>query len=306
MSTSFLIDGAGSFSHLLKQATSSDKPAFTGVWCVIELQPDIFVPQWFNIGIAVQSAGERLHFKILDEFKKFDCVYGDYLPQSALRELRSYAESAMREAVHSKTSLSEIQFETPNLRLSVPHYTSGDDREVTVERLFDEVVVMTPSVKKKESGFISIDTNTARKMVNEKLKEIAKLDYERIVLPDTTGVLYRDGDSKHYLDLNLRTKNACGSVVSAVYKSIQHIEFNLLKSSRDLTTYRRLNKMDSDIGLFLLIPDSHKMDSKEFKQVDDLICEQSWKLERDGFRVVSGDTENVLAQEIYEWALPDL
>ncbi len=305
MSTSLFTDENGSFAHLFKQAVSLGSPAFAGAWSVIELQPDIFVPQWFNVGVVVQSANDRLHFKILDEFKKFDCVYGEQLPQSALRELMVFAEAALRQAAKDKIPLINVDFATANLRLSAPQFTSGEDREVTVERLFEEIVVMIPRAKEKESEFVSIDTVTARKMVNEKLKEIAKLDYERIVLPNSTGMLYEDGDTKHYLDFNLRTSRACGSVVSAVYKTIQHVEYNLLKSSRDLTTYARLKNL-SDIGLFLLLPDPQKMEPKEFKHVDELIAEQSWKLERDGFRVVSGDAEEMLAREIYDWAVPSL
>lgn len=305
MSTSIPDNGNNPFAHLRSQAILIDKPAFTGSWSVVEMQPDIFVPQWFGVGVVVQSFNDRLHFKLLDEFKKFECVYGGRFPQRSIRELMAYTEEALRQAVQQGIPLTEVQFETPNLRLSPSSFTSGEDREVTVERLFDEVVVMAPHAKPKGYEFESIDTNKARELVNEELKKIARLDYDKIVLQNTSGIIVDDRGTKHYLDFNLRTRSACGSVVSAVYKSSQSIEINLLKSSRDLTTYARLNKLD-DIGLFLLMPETQQIEPKVFKHIDEMINEQIWKLERDGFRVVGLDAEAGLAKEIYDWALPSI
>ncbi len=299
-----------SADHLLNlrsQATTVNTSAFKGSWCSIEIQPDIFSPQKFIIGVAVQPENSRLHFKLLDEFKKFECVYGDRFSQSTIRELFNYAESTLRMAAQNKRPLSEIDFDTEHLSISVPKYTSGADSEVTVERLFSEIVSMAPHKQKKGREFESIDTNKVRYLVNEELKRIAHLDFEKIVLPDTSGMLYEDvsTNSRHYLDFNLLTKSACGSVVSAVYKTATTIEINLLRTTRDLTTYSRIKKIN-DTGVFLLLPNKELLEPKEYKHIDDLIGEQSWKLERDGIRVVSLDSHVALAKEVYDWALPSI
>lgn len=293
------------FSHLLTLATKVPAPSFSGAWCVVELQPDVFVPQWFTVGVVVQSPGDRLHFKLLDEFKKFECVYGDMLPQRLLRELMAYAEEALRHAVQNQVAITNVMFDTAALRLSAPMYTSGDDRENTVERLFSEVVAMAPRTVRKGREFTSIDTPHARALVNTELKRIAGLDYEKIVVDgaNTTGILFDDEGVKRYLDFNLRTAKACGGVVSAVYKSPISVELNLLKCSRDLTTYSRLKNID-EIGLFMLLPDEQSMEPKEYKHIEDQISEQEWKLERDGFKVVSLTSHERLAHEIYDWAKP--
>lgn len=295
------------FDHLLKQARKSPEPAFQGAWSIIELQPDVFVPQWFSIGVVVQSQGDRLHFKLLEEFKKFECIYGDRFPLRMIRELMTYAEEALRLAVQGKISIPDVTFETSALRLSSPMYTSGDDRELTVERLFTELVVMAPHSQHKGRDFTSMDNSKVRALVNAELKRIASLDYEKIVIDgaSTTGMLFDDQGVKRYLDFNLRTAGACGSVVSAVYKSPISIELNLLKSSRDLTTYSRLKNL-KDIGLFMMLPNEQSMEPKEYQHIGDLINDQEWKLARDGFRVVSFASETALAEEIYEWAKPTI
>ena len=291
--------------HLSRIATATPKPSFSGAWTTVELQPDAFVPQRFTIGIVVQSPGDRLHFKLLDDFKKFECLYHEQFPQKSVRELMAYAYEALKKAAQAKTAIPEIRFDTHCLTLAAPSYTSGDDREATVERLYAEVVVMAPSGKRKAAEFEFIDTPAARLMVNRKLKEIAKMDFERIVPSEGQGLLLDFEGEKHFLDLNILTAGACGSVTSAAYKSAQTVEINLLKSSRDLTTYSRVKKMDN-IGLFLLLPQADLMEPKEFKKIEETIEEHEWKLERDGFRVVSHASADDLAQDIYDWALPSI
>lgn len=297
--------GSAGTDHLTRLAVATPKPAFSGAWTTVELQPDVFVPQRFTVGVVVQTPGDRLHFKLLDDFKKFECLYHDQFPQKSARELLAYAEAALRQVVKSKTTIPEIAFDTHCLTLASPSFTSGDDLETTVERLFSEVVVMAPTAKRKSTEFESIDTPHARALVNAELKKIAGMSFEKIVTPDNQGILLDYEGVKHFLDLNLLTAKACGSVTSAVYKTAQSVEINLLKSSRDLTTYSRVRKMDS-IGLFLLMPDSTSMEPKEFKRIEEVIDEHEWKLERDGFRVTSMASASELAREIFEWVTPSM
>lgn len=297
---------SGDFSHLRDLATKLPEPEFSGAWSTVELQPDVFVPQRYTVGVVVQTLGQRLHFKLLDNFKKFECIYGDQFPQKSIREILAYAEETLRKSVQAKTSIPEIVFETSALSLSAPKYTSGGDREATVERLFSEVVALAiDTSKKKGSEFISIDTPQARRLVNEELKRIAQMDYESIVNENDQGVLLEENGVKHFLDLNLLTGKACGSVISTVYRSHQAVELNLLKSSRDLTTYSRIRKVNH-IGLFLLTPDADATDSRDMKRIEAIIEEHEWKLEQDGFRVVSYASPADLAKEVYDWAKPTL
>lgn len=291
--------------HLMSVATTTPSPAFTGVWSTVELQPDIFVPQRFTVGVIVQRPGERLHFKLLDDIKKFDCIYQHRFPQRSLRELLAFAERTLRAAVKDVTPVAEIAFQTNSLFVTPHQFTSGDEIEATVERLYAELLVMAASPQKNTRVFESIDTLQARSLVNRELKRIAQMDYERIVAPSENGIFIDDKGVNHFLDLNLQTQIGCGSVISAVYKTTQTIELNLLKSSRDLTTYARIKKIES-VGLFILLPDSDLLDAKDRSRIDATLREHEWKLERDGFRVVSFDTAARLAEEIYEWAKPSL
>jgi hypothetical protein len=58
--------------------------------------------------------------------------------------------------------------------------SSGVNR---LERLYDELVVMAPSAKKKANEFESIDTPRARHLVNIEIKKIVGIDFEKFVYP---------------------------------------------------------------------------------------------------------------------------
>ncbi|RQS32013.1 MULTISPECIES: hypothetical protein [unclassified Burkholderia] len=307
MNLTSIFGDSGNAEQLLGLAQEVPMSGFSGVWSTVELQPDIFAPQSFSVGIVVQPEGQRLHFKLLDDFKKFECVYGERFPQRSIREVMAYAEEALRFAAQDRKPISTVALDSDVLRLSAPTFTSGEDCEATIERLFADVIVMAPHAKRQGRGFVSIDTPHARTLVNQELKRIAQMDFEKIVVAgaSATGMLVEDKGTKHHLDFNLRTASACGSVVSAVYKSPVSVELNLLKSSRDLTTYSRIRSLQNT-GLFLLLPDEQLLEAKEYKHIVDVIDEQAWKLERDGFRVVSLSSEAQLAQEIYDWALPTI
>jgi hypothetical protein len=294
------------YSTLLRSAKATPKPDFSGWWSYIEFQPDIFSPQRFPIGVVVQADDERLHFKILDDFKKFDCVYPTGFSHSSAKALMAYAYEVLQSAIKSKSPLNQVLFDSHVLSLSRPAHTSGGDREATVERLFSDVVAMVPSTAKKARDFETIDTMVARRLVNEKLKEIAGMDFERFVMVEHIGLLIQgDGNDRHHLDVNLMTPKSCGTVASAVYKSQQSVELNLFKAGLDLKTCRKVKNLES-AGLFLLTPDPTSMEPREFRRIEETIGEHEWKLERDGFIFVSMQEPAELAREIYDWAKPTL
>ncbi|SFR57404.1 hypothetical protein SAMN05216203_1493 [Marinobacter daqiaonensis] len=294
-------------NSLISSGTQTQRDGFEGIWYSIEIQPDVFVPQWFNVGVAVQNVSGKLEFQILDYFKKFECIYGKKFNRNSFFEIRSHAQEILRNAERDRIPLNCIHFETTALRISEQGYTSGMDITSTTNRLFREIVALEKNESDSKSNFESIDTSKARKLVSKELKRIANMDYEKIVNKENTkrGFEIEYNEEKHFLDVELLTRKACGNIVSAVYKSPQTIELNLLKSSRDLTTFSKIRGIN-DIGLFLLLPHEGTMSEKEFRSIDQLLKEQEWKLERDGFRVVSLPSEQDLAKEIYDWARPSI
>jgi hypothetical protein len=55
-----------------------------------------------------------------------------------------------------------------------------------------------------------------------------------------------------------------------------------------------------------MLPERSQLEQSEWDRIENVVGEHSWKLEQDGFRVVSYDSPDGLAKEIYDWAKPTL
>lgn len=300
MNSIFLSDDSDPFAHLRSHLTPIPAADFDGVWSRIELQPNPFSPQRFTIGIVVGHANGAFTYRLISDASKFECVYGKQI-SALLKPIIDSAEHALQRLSRDNHSLMEIEFESTSLSISAPWATSGKSPEQALARLFADVVVMEPTNEKRLRDFISMDTEQVRQLVHHELKRIAGIRYEKIVVEPKHLITADDGSGQHVLEFNLRPAKGAGSVLSAVYKTPDTVELNLLRSSRDLATYARIRKVD-DLALFIMTAKQEQYAQPDFSRMKNLIDEQSWRLERQGFRVVSFDEPLPIAQSIIEWA----
>lgn len=301
MSNLFISNGPDPYSHLRSKLSNVPAPEFEGFWATVELQPDVFVPQRFTIGVVVGAPTGGFTFRLLSDASKFDCVYGKNAATS-LKYLIDSAEYTLAHLARENSVLEAIAFDSAHLSISELWATSGKSQEQIVTRLFPDVVAMEPSTEKRSRDFVSMDTEQVRRIVCHELKKIAGIRYERIVVEPKHIIPADDGSGQHALDFNLRPAKGAGSILSAVYKTPDTVELNLLRSSRDLATYGKIRKVD-DLALFIMTAKRNQfVAGAEYTRLSDLIDEQTWRLERQGFRVVSFDEPLPIAQSILEWA----
>lgn len=293
-------DSSDPFSHLRSKLSEVPAADFEGVWATVELQPDMFAPQRFTIGVIVGYPEGGLTFRLLSDASKFDCVYGRKAA-ALLRPLIDSAEHTLARSLRDKHTFAAITFESSCLSISKPWPTSGKSPEQTLARLFAEVVAMEPTSEKQPRDFVTLDTEQVRHLVSQELKRIAGIRFEKIVVDPQHVIPADDGSGHHILDFNLRPTKGAGSILSAVYKTPGTVELNLLRASRDLATYGTIRKVD-DLALFIMTAKREQFESSEYARMSDLIDEQSWCLERQGFQVVSFDEPLPIAQSILEWA----
>jgi hypothetical protein len=300
MNIQFLSGGSDPYAHLQSKLTPIPAAEFEGLWATVELQPDMFVPQRFTIGVVVGYPEGSFTFRMVSDASKFDCVYGKKTT-SLLRPLIESAEQTLGRASRDKLSFAALAFESSCLSISKPWPTSGKSPEQTLARLFADVVTMEPSNEKQTRDFVSLDTEQVRHLVDEELKRIAGTKFEKIVVSPQHVIAADSGSGPHVLDFNLRPASGAGSVLSAVYKTPGTVELNLLRASRDLATYGTIRKVDN-LALFIMTGKRDQFEGSEYARLSDLIDEQSWCLERQGFRVVSFDEPLPIARSILEWA----
>lgn len=302
MNVSLISDGSDPIAHLRNHMAKIAAPPFSGIWGTVDLQPDLFSPQRFCVGVVVAPSGEGpIEFRLISDATKFECVY-DRAVASRLRLLLESAEQSLHRAARVACRFDAIEFGSDNLCITGPFPTSGASQEAVVARLFSEVVAMEPSQQDRaQADFISIDTEQVRLLVANEMKRIGGTLYERVAVSEAERLIVDETGTTHELDLNLRTATGVGSVVSAVFRTPNAIELNVLRSSRDLAAYARIRRV-SNVAMFIMSAQRDQFAPTEYERISDLLDEQSWRLEKQGFRVTTFDDPKAIATDILEWA----
>lgn len=301
MNSLFLSAGADPFAHLRRHTASVPTAAFDGVWATIELQPDAFSRQRFTVGVAVADMQGFFSFRLLDDLVKFDCLYGKD-DVSTVRSLIEAAEHALLRARKAKLPLKDVHFDVDSLSLGELWPTAGASVEAVLNRLYFDVVPFIPKEERRTRDFLTLDNAAVRRLVDAELRLIAGLAFERISTDWQRHIVDKTTQEAHALEFNLEPAGKAGNVISAVYKTVDRIELNFLRASRDLATYARLRTLMQPLALFVMTPPPDSMPQADLDRIENVLGEQSWSLEQQGFRVATSDSAKVLATDVWEWA----
>jgi len=301
MSTLFTSSGPDPFLHLRVHLADVPAAPFDGAWTTIELQPDSFSRQRYTVGVAVADLQGGFTFRLLDDLSKFECLYGRD-DVAALRSLMEAAEHSLLRARKQRVRLEDIIFEVDSVSIGELWPTAGTSADAIASRLYLDVVPFVPKDERKVRDFVTLDNAAVRSRVDEELKRIAGLAFERITTEPQRAMMDRVTGEAHGLEFNLEPPGRAGSVISAVYKTPDRIELNFLRASRDLATYARLKGLKEQPGLFVMTPAKGSMPAPDLGRVEDVLNEQSWSLEQQGFVVSMHDSAQPLARDVWEWA----
>lgn len=146
------------FSNFQQHFAQVSPAPIEGFWFTLELQPDLFAPQSFSVGVVVQTKGGGVYCRILEDLTKLKHLYGHNFPEAMVGHVLSKAEETIRQAEQNQFDLSslshighEMDFGTDNLKLSKPMFTSGKNIDDIVNRLYENVVVLEPGFDLDES-----------------------------------------------------------------------------------------------------------------------------------------------------------
>lgn len=301
MNSWFLSSGDDPFAHLRAHMSDVPKAPFDGAWATIELQPDAFARQRYTVGVVVADALGSFTFRLLDDLTKFECLYGKD-DVSTLRSLVEAAEQSLLRARKQGVPLKDVNFGIDAVFLGDMWPTAGASADAVASRLYIDVVPFLPKEERKARDFVTLDNTAVRQLVNDELKRIAGLAFERIATEPQRAMMDKVTGDAHRLEFNLEPVGKAGSVISAVYKTPDRIELNFLRASRDLSTYARLKGLHQQLGLFVMAPPRESMPAPDFDRVENVLGEQSWSLEQQGFVVAIHDTAQPLARDVWEWA----
>ncbi|BEU52488.1 hypothetical protein ACQCQP_24675 [Ralstonia pseudosolanacearum] len=302
MNSILLSTGPDPYAHLRQHTAVVPKAAFEGVWATIELHPDPFARQRYTVGIAVAGHDGAFSFRLLDDLAKFECLYGRG-DVAEIRSLVDAAEQGLLRAQKNNASLKDVAFDTNAVLLGDLWATSGASLDAVLNRLYFDVIPFIPREERKTRDFVTLDNAAVRRLVGDELKRIAGLAFEQITVEPQRAITDKTTGEIHWLEFNLEPPGRAGNIISAVYKTPSNIELNFLRASRDLSTYARLNKLpDHQLALFVMTPTKDSMSSTELDRIENILGEQGWNLEQQGFVVSAHDSAAPLARDVWEWA----
>jgi hypothetical protein len=298
----FLSTGDDPYAHLRQHTAAVPKAAFEGLWATVELQPDPFARQRYTVGVAVADMTGAFSFRLLDDLAKFECLYGrDDVAE--IRTLIEAAEHGLLRARKQQTPLGQLQFESTAVVLGELWPTAGASIDAVLSRLYLDVVPFIPREERKARDFVTLDNTAVRRLVDDELKRIAGLAFERIRTEPQRALRDQATGESHWLEFNLEPPGKAGNVISAVYKTPTNVELNFLRASRDLATYARMKGLrDRQLALFVMTPKPGAMPAPELERVENILGEQSWNLEKQGFVVSAHSDPAPLAKDVWDWA----
>lgn len=280
----------------------SGEPGFRGQWQPLFYKPDIASPQRYLVGVVTQQGGAVKASRVLSDFRKLECIYGERLTADTLRHFFDRLRDQLRETEKTQGEAGLIVTMNPQLTLGEPMYAAGDDAGAAADDLFNTMVVLQPTaeeMKRAKRQFVSRDTETVRRQVNIELQKILELRYDDIV--EERGYIdHKEGEIEHRLNINLKTPEACGSVISAWYATASSVEAQLLRAEVDLYKSRDLYRAKR-LGLFIQRPlQPSGIAREELKAIDRLIDAANWRFSKPN-RVDVHETPAELAEAIADY-----
>lgn len=297
----FSSSGPDPFAHLKAHLSEVPRAPFSGMWATIELRPDSFARQRYTVGVVVADHQGGFTFRLLDDLSKFECLYGRD-DVATVRSLLESAEHSLLRARKTRTPVDRVQFESDALCVGDLWPTSGQSAEAIASRLYADAIPLLPRDERKAREFVTLDNASVRMRVDEELKRVAGLAFERITTEPQRILMDSTTGEPHRLEFNLEPPGKAGSVISAVYKTPDRVELNFLRASRDLATYARMKRLQERLALFVMTPSQDSMASADIDRIENVLGEQSWSLEKQGFLVSAHDSAEPLARDVWEWA----
>jgi len=173
----------------------------------------------------------------------------------------------------------------------------------STEDVLDQVAGLHSSLYKakapaKQERLPAHSEETIRQQVKNAARRIYGLQADRIFTQD--GIIeVVEGGQKHHIDIPIKTDTKVGSIMSAWFNTPATIETHFLRAQSNLSVASERGRYQP--GLFISMPNGLEGHRNQ-QQVENLIDDIYWRLQKIGYYLEVRETPESLAQEIIEWA----
>ncbi|NEV64721.1 hypothetical protein [Thiorhodococcus minor] len=283
------------YANLRQMASPVPTPAVSGQWFNIRFIPDLSTGERLNLGVGLLGEDGRIHAKLLTDFTRLHCLYGERIDSDELRfllDLLRHGWSHPEEALRSPS---------PHLLFSPLKYAAGDSLEAILEDLYQVTVTLEPSPqtdRKATRDTHMIDTKTARERVFEAMVRKAPLSASLLapnpIWPVNGGKL---------LDMPIRAPSQFATLISVWHTRSERREITALRAQADLDAARTLFPDDTG-GLFILRPPPGEpgYDEAQQRKIDQVIEMTTWRLGVQGMPCEAEHDPEALAERVLSWS----
>ncbi|MDN2697185.1 hypothetical protein O0882_12750 [Janthinobacterium sp. SUN073] len=234
------------FLELIKRASPSPEPLFTGKWATLIFRPDLGSQQEFIVGVIASINGDTSpQIKWLPSLSRLSALYGEALTTTEITALLSGSEQAIRFSYAS--TLEKIDSGTPHVSVRPCGYMATHNIDL-------ELI----SLLKRQSGAIWQEPQAREQTMDDDwaysvmLNAVSAIQSQsNLWIPHRTLTL-----QNKTLSVALDSGKSYANIISARYSSYQTVERHIYTSMLQVSTAHRLSSRSSPPALFVVLPDA--------------------------------------------------
>lgn len=277
---------------IFADAPDATDPPFKGKWFEIRIQPDLATDERLNIGVCFLDNKRKLHFKLLDDTSAFLCLYG-----RQAKEQFDFMLKAVRYNLEHGASTPA----SPQITYGAPRFAAGFSVQQILDSLYSDTVTLARVKRKPRNEFSSMDNDDIRQIVFSAMRDIDTLMANTLITGGAIPLAIETDEGPHEVLLPIRKDARFGTIVSAVYKKRDQVEYNLKGAALDLSVALKAYPQNQ-AGLFVLrAADGMLRGEESLLQIDNVIEMTEWRAKKLGIRLTVEDSPRRLAEDILEW-----
>lgn len=277
--------------------------AYRGFWQPVMYRPDLRSPQSFVVGVISHWRGELRAVRLLNEFEKFACIYGDRLTPQLVSMAFARVSSVLAASAKEAGPVPDLAKVSPQWSLGAPLTCSGETPEQVVDRLFETVVTLIPEPSKAPKlAFEAREIGSIRADLHRILKVRLGTRFETVV--HEPGYLERqvsNSEKARRYRVDIKTPKCIAAFCSAWYASAVTVEHNVLMPYVDVQALSEIDHIESR-ALFVARPlNSTLIDLRQADKIDEFINEMGEKLQGSGWTFEVDEDLERLSDAIVEF-----
>ena len=267
-------------------SSSAGQDNVNGSWYAIQWSPEPRSGERFNLGVAISHSGGTVDFKLIDQFNRFECVYG----KSSEAIFHAQLAVEVIESLLSQADEVDLQLINQNVQFNIDKrgVVRGEDVFVLIDQLFDEMVPMG----RPEEKSIRMPSVSRAKAVSEVKKMLRERKVKLKGFMPSNSYVAPEGSRKIYLPV--RSEHSTATIASAKVSGEHTAKLNIYEAQEDIRLSKSyINKKHN--YLHILLPEDG-LESRQMTSIENQIDSVSFFLKKEEIKLVTHNDEYELSE----------